>query len=104
MSLMRDRGIRLFEGRALAELAHAHLELGDIDTATTHAVNALTVARHRNQRLIEARALHVLGLAQQATGNLTTARTHWRIAHRIFTEIGAPEEHAVRVLLHGPTT
>ncbi|HEV2783639.1 MAG TPA: tetratricopeptide repeat protein [Actinophytocola sp.] len=99
LAVMRDRGIHLFEGRVLAELAYAHLELGEVEQAAAHAQRALDVVRRRRQRLIEARALHVLGLAYRATGDTDLARAHWRAALTIFTEIGAPEEHAVRELL-----
>jgi DNA-binding SARP family transcriptional activator len=99
LNLMRDRGIRLFEGRALAELAYSHLELGELEAAAAHAGQALEVARQRRQRLIEARALHVLGLARRATGDVSAAHADWRAALEIFTEIGAPEKHAVRALL-----
>ena len=94
---MRGRGIRLFAGRALTELAYAHLGLGH----HAEAERALDVVRHRKQRLTEARALQALGLASRATGDPDTARTHWLAALDIVTDIGAPERRTLRALLGG---
>jgi tetratricopeptide (TPR) repeat protein len=96
---MHDSGMRLLEGRAVTELAHGYLELGNLGQAAAHAQRALKVVRERRQRLIEARALRVLGLVYRAGRDVEAARSHWLAAMEILTEIGTPEADEVRALL-----
>jgi Tfp pilus assembly protein PilF len=94
--------MRLLEGRALTELAHGYLALGNLEQATMHAQRALRAVRTRRQRLAEARALHVLGLVRQASRDPEGAASAWRAALEIFTGIGTPEAEDVRALLTSP--
>ena len=91
--------MRLLEGRALTQLAHAQLELGELERAARTAERAVRVSRERKQRLHEARALIVLGLVRRAGGDARAARPLWQAAWDIVSVIGAPEAQEVRELL-----
>jgi Flp pilus assembly protein TadD len=73
------------------------LQAGDAGQAVTVLRQSLAVLAQARDRYGEAHARRQLGAALQILGDREHAARCWREALSIFTELGTPEAHEVRL-------
>jgi tetratricopeptide (TPR) repeat protein/transcriptional regulator with XRE-family HTH domain len=101
LGIVRDLADLPREGRILRELATTLLHAGDAGQAVTVLRQSLAVLAQARDRYGEAHARRQLGAVLQVLGDREHAARCWREALSIFTELGTPEAHEVRLELAG---
>jgi len=99
LSLFQEIGDRSGEADALNSLGEVLIATGQFNEAHTRHAAALDIADPIGDKYEQARAHNGLGHACHATGERDQGRRHWQEALKLYTMLGVPEAHLVRVQL-----
>lgn len=89
--IMRGIGNRFAEGDVLVELGATLREFDAPVEARQRCEEAVALAARLGDRYQQARALDGIAHCHALLDDAETARARWQDAHRLFTELGAPE-------------
>ncbi len=91
LAISHERGCRVFEVQALAELAETNLALGNVDRARQHAERAVALGLETKYPIGRAKALRALGDAVRRADGQEAAMPHWLAARDLYAGLGSPE-------------
>jgi tetratricopeptide (TPR) repeat protein len=103
LSTAQEIGERFEQARAYLHMGQAHQQSGHYAAALDCHQQALTIAIQIKDPYEEARALDGIGEAMQHSGNRAAARGRWRIALRLYQQLGVPEAATVQERLQNST-
>ena len=91
LGIAKEKGNRVGEGRAYANLGDAYIQLGDFQRAIDCYKQSLNIAKEQGNRAGEGRAYNKLGVAYYNLGNFQQAIGYYMQSLNFFKEVGYRE-------------